>query len=405
MQVICALDIGTSKTRAVIAYNEDGLPKIKAILNYDSSGLRRGSIVDLSLVTKYLRKIFEDIKQIERKALKNIYVNIGTVESSTQVSTAATGISSQEGEISYQDVEKVKRASENINFGPNRRKIHTVIQEFIVDGVSGIIDEPVGFSGTRLEVKSLIVEGFAPYIKNVEKAVSLAGGKVLGMVFNPINSSRSIVSKIQKELGVVVIDLGFNTTGLAIYGDNKLLNVKIFPIGSANITSDIALGLKIPYDIAEKIKIEYGCALSKGINSRENIDLSILTGEEKKIISKKFLSEIIEARLSEIFELINKEIKQCGKIELAGGALFVGGGAKLKGLTEFAKNELKLSSQLGVPLFEEFKFDNEYENIISDPEYANVLGIMLLGSYYEKWHPKEKSFFDKIKNIFNSFEP
>jgi cell division protein FtsA len=405
MEVICALDIGTSKIRSIVAYNEDGIPKIKAILNFASSGLKRGSIVDLSLATKSLYKIFEDVRQIERKALKNIYVNIGTVESSTHVSTAPTGISSRDGEISYQDIEKVKRESENINLGQNRRKIHTVYQEFIVDGVSGIIDEPIGFSGTRLEVKSLIVEGFAPYIKNVEKAVSLSGGKVLGMVFNPISSSRAVVSKIQKELGVVVVDLGFNTTGVAVYADGKLLNVKIFPVGSANITSDIALGLKIPYDLAEKIKIDYGCAFSKGISSRENIDLSNLTGEEKNLVSKKFLSEIIEARLSEIFELINKEIKQCGKIELAGGVLFVGGGSKLKGLTEFARNELKLSSQLGVPLFDEFKFENEYENIISDPEYTNVLGIMLLGAHYENWHPKNKSFFDKIKNIFSSFEP
>ena len=404
MQVICALDIGTSKIRAIIAYNEDGLPKIKAVLNYNSSGLRKGSIVDLSLTARSLRKIFEDIRQIERKALKNIYVNIGTVESSTQVSVAGIGISSRYGEISYQDIEKVKSLSENINFGPSRRRIHTVIQEFIIDGVSGITEEPIGFSGTRLEIKSLIVEGFAPYIKNVEKTIYLANGKFLGMVFNPISSARAVVSKIQKELGVIVIDLGYNTTGLAIYADNKLLNVKIFPVGSANITSDIALGLKVPYDIAEKIKIEYGCALSKGINFKENIDLSILTGE-KKIVSRKFLNEIIEARLSEIFELINKEIKQYGKIELTGGAIFVGGGAKLKGLTEFAKNELKFPSQLGVPLFEEFKFDNEYENIISDPEYANVLGIMLLGAYYENWHHKNKSFFDKIKNIFSFFEP
>jgi len=409
MEVICAVDLGTSKIRAILAYNEDGIPKIKGVFNSASSGLRKGSIIDLSASTKALRNVLDEIRQLDRKALKNIYINIGTPETNTHFSGAGIPISSQENEISYQDVEKVKKLSEAISLGSNRTIIHNIPQEYIIDGVSNI-EDPIGLSGTRLEVKSLIIESFSPYIKNIEKTVFLSGGKFRGMIFNPISSSRVVLSKIQKELGVILIDLGFQTTSFAVYEENKLLSAKILPLGSSNITADIAAGLKIPYEIAEELKVKEGCAWPKKINARESIDLKnfILNGNngEKVVVSKRFLSEIIEARLCEIFELINKELKSLSKnLKLAGGVTIVGGGAKLKGLTELAKNELKLSSQIGLPLLNEFKFDIENPEILNDPEYANVLGLVLWGSFYERWRPKSKSFLDKVKNFFKIFEP
>ncbi|MGB9737414.1 MAG: hypothetical protein ACPL7F_03645, partial [Chloroflexus sp.] len=150
-------------------------------------------------------------------------------------------------------------------------------------------------------------------------------------------------------------------------------------------------------------------ALAKEVSSKEKIDLSNFSKEEKNIIPKKFLAEIIEARLDEIFELINKEIKMCGKnLELSSGAVFVGGGSKMRGLTNLAKEKLKLSCQIGTPLSEEFVFDENNEdakNILNDPEYINVLGLVLWGSFYEKWLPSEKSITQKIKKMFSYFNP
>jgi cell division protein FtsA len=408
MKFICALDIGTSKIRAVLVKNENGLPQIFGIFNENVSGLRHGAITDLEEVNKSLLKIFNEIKKIEKRTLKNIYVNIGTTESGVQISTAATGIASGEGEISEEEIEKVKKLAETINLGSNRTIIHNIPQEFIIDGVGGISD-PLGLSGNRLEIKSLIINVFSPHLKNLTKVISLCGGRTKGIIFNPISSARSSLSKNQKELGVILIDFGAGTTSLAVYLENKLLHTKILPIGSAHITSDIAVGLKIPYEVAEKIKIEQGVAFSKEVGSREAIDLSLFLGGGKNIISKKFLAEIIEARLDEIFELINKELKACGKnIELSSGVVLVGGGAKMKGLTNLAKNSLKLSVQIGSSISEDFIFDEnnqEFKHILDDPEYANVLGLVLWAAFYEKWSPHDKSLIDKVKKIFNYFNP
>ncbi|MCS6789030.1 MAG: cell division protein FtsA [Patescibacteria group bacterium] len=403
MKLICALDIGTSKIRAVVAENENGLPKIIGLSTTDVFGMRHGAIVDLNEVNKSIFKVLSDVKNINKKALDCIYFNIGTPEVKTQVSTAATGISTGEGEISYEEIEKVKKLAENLNFGPNRKLVNSIVQEFIVDGVGGITD-PIGLVGNRLEVKSLVISVFSQHLNNINKAISLFGGKASGPIFNPISSANSVLSKIQKELGVILIDIGAGTMSFAIYLENKLIHTKIFPIGSANITSDIAVGLKIPYEIAEKIKLEQGAAFPKEVGSRETINLGEFLGGGKNIVSKKFVSEIIEARLDEMFELINKEIKSCGKIELSAGAVLVGGGAKMAGLTNLAKDRLKLAVQIGLPLNDKIIFSDENQNILNDPEYANVLGLILCGAINEGWSD-ENSLMDKIRKVFNALKP
>lgn len=405
MDLICGLDIGTSKIRTVLALNQNGLAKIIGTFSENISGMRHGAIVDLNEVNKFLSQILLNVKKINKKSLKNIYVNIGTPEIKTEVSVAAIGVSSGDSEISYEEVEKVKKLAEKINLGPNRKFVNSIVQEFIVDGVGGI-ENPIGLFGNRLEVKSLVVSVFSQHMNNLVKAISLSGGRVRGIVFNPISSAHSVLSKIQKELGVVLIDIGAGTTSLAIYLENKLIHAKIFPIGSANITSDIAIGLKIPYDVAEKIKINQGAAFTKQVRSKEIVDLSQFLGGEKNSISKKFLTEIIEARLDEIFELINQEIKSCGKnIELSGGAVLVGGGSKMHGLTDLAKDRFKLPIQIGLPINENLLINEEYKDILNDPEYANVLGLILCGMKNEGWENNGESFFEKIKKMFNYFKP
>lgn len=403
MQSVCCLDIGTFKTRSVLAVNDGGIPKIIKLFEEKTSGLRRGTIVDLTEAHKNIVKILNEVKKIDKKAVNNIYVNVGTTEARIHRSMGATGISSADSEISLSDIEKVKKMSEAINLGPNRVIIHNIFQEFIIDGVGGIYD-PLGFSGSRLEVRSLIIEGFSPYIQNIKKIISLAGGKYKGMIFNPISSSRSVLSKTQKELGVVLIDLGAGTTSLAVYYENKLIHIANLPIGSLNITSDIAIGLKIPYEIAEKIKIKEGVAMPKLVGVKENINLGDYGLEDKSIISRRFLAEIIEARILEILELINKELKLIDKnIELGSGAVLVGGGSKIKGLVDLVKNELKLSAQIGIPLEENIIYGEGIS--LADPEYANVLGLVLWAEEIGGWQLKAGSWEEKLIKFLRSFKP
>jgi cell division protein FtsA len=407
MKSICGLDIGTFNTRAVIASNEDGKIKIKGFLKEPSLGLRKGAIFDVGACSKVLSKIFVEAKKIDAQSISNIYVNVGTTESKMHLSCASTFIAAEDGEISKEDVDKVLNlAKTSLNLGKNRKIFEPILTEYIVDDVKGVLD-PIGINGSKLEACYLIVDAFEPHIKNIIQAINLAKGKMRGFIFNPTSSSSAILSKIQKELGVILIDIGFGTTSVAIYEENKLIYAKIFPFGSANISSDIAIGLKIPYELAEEIKIRYGCALSKSISSKEYIEPEELNQKTKERISKKFLSEIIEARLSEIFEVINKELKSLNKnLELAGGAVICGGGAKINGLVDFARKELKLPVQIGLPLSQEFVWESdEFSIYFNDPENANVLGLVLSAKEHEGWGPKPKSIFQKIKDIFNYFAP
>ncbi len=406
MKSICGLDIGTSKIRAVIAENSNGKPKIKSFLKENSTGLRRGTIVDLSETSKSLTKVLSEAKKIDASAISNIYVNIGTVETRTRQTVSSINISGEDNEITKEDVDRIFVLAKNsVSLEKNRTIIHSILIDYIIDGVNGILD-PIGITGNKLEASYLIIDAFEPYIKNITKSVGLARGRVSGLIFNPISSARSILSKIQKELGVVLVDLGFNTTSIAVYEEGKLIHTKIFPIGSANISSDIAIGLKIPYELAEEIKIKKGYAFSKDIGAKEYVEADEFENKFKNKISKKFLAEIIEARLSEIFGLINKEIKlQDENIELAGGAVICGGRAKMPGLVDLAKDELKIPVQIGVPLVEDFELDNDDNEYFNDPENANVLGLVLLAKEYEKWEEKKKSSFKKIGNFFGYFKP
>jgi cell division protein FtsA len=407
MKSICALDIGTFNTRAIIASNEDGNIKIKAFFKEPSLGLRKGIIYNVAETSKVLSKIFSEAKKIDYQSISNIYVNVGTIESRMHLSHGSTFISREDGEINSEDLNKVLNlAITSLNLEKNRQILHTIPKDFGVDDVFGIL-EPLGINGSKLDGYYLIIDVFEPHLKNIYKAINLAKGKVKGPIFNPISSSYAILSNIQKELGAILIDIGFSTTSVAIYEEDKLIYAKILPFGSSNISSDIAIGLKIPYELAEEIKIKYGCAISKSISSKDYIGPEELDNKINNKISKKFLSEIIEARLSEMFEFINNEIKSLDKnLELSGGAIICGGGAKIKGIDDFARKELKLPIQIGLPLSEDFILDNEeFYNYFNDPENANVLGLALFAKKHEGWSKSPKSFLDKIKIFLSYFKP
>jgi cell division protein FtsA len=188
------------------------------------------------------------------------------------------------------------------------------------------------------------------------------------------------LNRSQKDLGVALIDIGAGTTGLAVYEEQKLLHTAILPVGSLNITNDIALGLKIPVSEAESVKLSFGYALSREIPAKETVEVNISHGK-KVAVSRRFLSEIVEVRLAEIFELVNEELKRIQRLgQLPGGAVLVGGGARLPGIVELAKRELKLPAQIGLVSPELFETDDaETAARIEDPDYAVALGLTLFG--------------------------
>jgi len=403
---VTGLDIGTSSIKVAVAENAGGRPVLRAIFKEPSAGLRKSAIVDLADASPAVARALSEVKKVAKGALKSIYVNIGTPQVKVQPSRGIVAVSRADSEIYQDDIDRVIKASQAVNIAPNRMIVHNITREYIVDGVGDIID-PLGLSGNRLEVASLIVDAFTPHVKSIMRVVELGGGRIAGLLFDPLVASRAALSRSQKDLGVALVDIGAGTTSMTVYEENKLVDVSVFPVGAGNITNDLAVGLRIPVEAAESLKVHYGYAVAHDINAKENVDLKKYITDGRGAISRRFIAEIVESRLAEIFEFVNNELRLAGKVgQLPGGVILVGGGAKLPGLTELAKQELKLFSQIGLASLEEWgegtaKFTETFE----DPEYVNVLGLVLSGTDQEAWRSAKSSSPWNLKNLFRYFAP
>lgn len=402
---ITGLDVGTSAIKAVVAESKGAKPVLRAVFKEPSAGLRRGAIVDLAEASQSVNKVISEIKKISKAAAKNIYLNIGTPQVKAQPSRGIVAVSRADAEIYQDDIDRAIKASEAVNLAPNRTVIHNVTREFIVDGVADITD-PLGLSGNRLEVQSLIIDAFSPHVKSLIRTVELSGGEIGGLVFGPLVASRSALSKSQKNLGAVLIDMGFGTTGMSVYDENKLVGVAKFPLGAGNISNDIAVGLKISVDAAENLKLHYGCALASEVGHKESIDVKKFSSGAKGMVSRRFVAGIIEARLAEIFEFINNELKLLdGRGRLPGGVVLVGGGAKMPGLTELVKQELKLSCQIGMALADEWEGESHnFGEFLEDPEFVTASGLVLWGIDNEGWQKRRFSGLT-FRNAVQYFMP
>lgn len=399
---IVGLDIGTATVKAVVAEDQHGHPVIRAVFERPSSGVKKGVIVDLAEATSAVNKILTDVSEVSNAALKTVYVSVGTWQIKSQVSRGIIAVSRADSEIYEYDIERARKASEAISLPMNRMIVHNIPREYIVDGV-GDIQDPLGLSGNRLELNALVVDAFAPHVKSIIRVVELAGGKVAGLVLSPMADSRATLTRPQKDLGTVVIDLGAGTTGVSIYEENKLVNIAVFPVGAGHVTNDIALRLKIPVAAAERLKIEAGYALAGEVNAREAIELSKYAAEMRSVVSRRLVAETIEARLAEIFGLVYDELKLAGKNgQLPGGAILVGGGAKLPGITDLARQELKLSAQIGLALGEEWPESHDAE-AFEDPGLVTALGLVLEGVTKEGWQRDAGHNF--FKNPLRYFWP
>ncbi|MEK7574106.1 MAG: cell division protein FtsA [Patescibacteria group bacterium] len=379
--IITGLDIGSSSIKAVVAeIKNNGRLLILAAFKQPSAGFRKGSLVDFEEATVSLRNIISDLKSVAPKSVKNVYVNVNGTNIKSCLSKGIAGVARADSEIRRDDVEKVIQSSRAVNLSSNYAVLHNITREFFVDGIGGIQD-PLGMTGTRLEVNSLVIGAFSPIVNDLTKCLERNGIAISGLIFGPLAASASVLSKQQKELGVLMVDIGAGISGLTIYEENKILKTLNLPAGAGNITNDIAIGLRISIGAAEKVKLTYGFAFAKETSRREVFNLQEVDSSTKGEISKRFLSEIIEARLAEIFEIVNNEIKSLDhKIDLPAGVVITGGGAKLPGIVDLAKQELRLPVQIGVPELANFDVkDSAFHDLVSDPEFATAVGLAIYG--------------------------
>lgn len=396
---ITGLDIGTSSIKTLTVKREPKEEGLGLVLKTSeiSAGVRKGTVVNAEKVSSICKDIFSKTSEDLGQDINSIYINLSGSHLFSTPSRGLVSVSRADQKISEEDIQRVLQAARTINLSSNKEIFEVFAKEYIIDGVKGI-KEPLGLQGVRLEVEVLALGGFSPYLQNVKQAVLNSELEILDMIPSPIAAARAVLTEKQKELGVALLDIGAGITSLAVFEEGSLIHLAILPMGSANITNDIAIGLKTDIDIAERVKIEYGSCFLKGRDIKRKINI----GEDDPLIfSQKFLVKIISDRISEIFEQVNEELKNISKEKLLpAGIVLTGGGAKMHKIVELAKNKIHLPVRLGKP--------EGVLGINGDLTMATACGLVLMGADLEgiKGGPDVlEKVISKIKRIFKNFIP
>ncbi|MFH1667933.1 MAG: cell division protein FtsA [Candidatus Komeilibacteria bacterium] len=375
--LITGLDIGSTAIRVVVGQKSRGEEKLKIIgaIEVPAQGISKGVVTNVEDAVSSISSALEKVERMIGQPIEHAWVGISGSHIIDQESKGVVAVSKADGEIREEDVERVIEAAKAVATPPNYEILHVIPKSFIVDSQTGIKD-PIGMSGIRLEVETQIVQGLTSQIKNITKCIYRTGIDIDDLVLSILATSESVLTTRQKELGVVVVNLGGATASMAVFEENDVLHTAVLPVGSEYVTNDVALGLKISIDTAEKIKIREGGCLPSSLKKNDIVKYSGLGAPEDGEFSKKEVAEIIEARMEEILENVDKELKKIGKSGmLPAGVVLTGGGAKLNGVIDVAKNTLRLPASLGYP-------QELISNIgkVSDLSFTTAIGLVLWGS-------------------------
>lgn len=372
------LDIGSHTIRIALARIErTGAPALVQLLTQPSFGMRRGVVENQTQLAQALSSPMGTVKNISRSALKHITLGVAPPDLKVQHSRGVVAVSRADDEIQADDMARAIASAKAITLPANRMILDSMIKEFVVDGISGIAD-PIGMIGKRLEVNLMLIDAFTPSLKSLQRAVETLGGSADMLIVSPLAAAHSVLTQDQKEHGVLLVDIGLSKTSIVIFEEGRLAHVAVIPVGSGAITNDLAIGLRIPIDVAETIKLSYGSALAKEVSSRDAVEMNKIDPRVKGTVTRKFIAEIIEDRLAEIFELVNNEVKRVGKLsQIPAGIVLTGGGAKMPAITELARQELKLSAQVGIPSLAGLTSQNTDLTLAAeDPACATVMGLL-----------------------------
>ena len=379
-RVVASLDIGSSKIRTVVGTleEESPMPNVIGVGLAPSTGLRKGAVIDVEETINSVSASLEDAERMAGEPINRVFLGIGGNHIESMNSKGVIAVAQAEDEISEDDVDRVLEAAQAVTIPSNRRILRIIPKTFTVDEQKGI-KYPVGMTGIRLEVEAHIITGLVPTIKNIEKCVLQAGVDINDIIPNNLAAAEAVLSKRQKELGVVVIDIGCGGTPLSVFEDGTVLHTASIPVGGENVTNDIAIGLRTSIDTAEKIKIEYGSCIPDEVGERETIDLSLMSKIDTHTVSKKQMCQIIEARYQEIFMLVKDELAKIHRDGmLPAGVILTGAATKIAGVTDLARETLNLPVQIGFPK----NYDGVVDKI-DDPSYATAIGLLIWGSKFD----------------------
>ncbi len=352
-EMITGLDIGSTAIRVAVGqltYEADGRASLQIVgaAEVPSYGIQKGVVVSIEEAISSVSHALEKIERLVGVPIENTWVGITGTDIISENSRGVISVAKADGEISPEDVERAIEAARTIAVPLNYDMLHVMPRSYTVDGQHGIKD-PVGMTGLRLEVDTQIIHGISSHLKNVSKSVYRTGIDIDDIVLSALATADAVVTSRQKEIGVGVVNIGGSTSSLVVYESGDVIHTAVLPIGSEHITNDLAIGLRTSIDVAEKIKIEHGYCVSSHIPKREKVDLSPFGSEE--VVTRNYISQIVEARATEILEKINDELIKIGKSGLLpAGIVFTGGGAKIGGLIDLSKDVLKLPASIGYPI-------------------------------------------------------
>lgn len=371
-RTIVGIDVGTTKVCTLVGeVDEEGALHIVGVGVVPSKGLRKGMVVNVSETTEAIAASVEKAERVSGYEIGRAHVGVAGAHISSFNSRGVVAVSRGHS-ITQDDVDRVLDAALAIAIPHNREVIHVIPRGYTVDGQDGV-REPLGMHGFRLEVEAHIITGAATSIYNLVKCINQVGIEIDELVLAPLASGEAVLTDNEREMGVVLTDIGGGTTDMAIFIEGSIWHTVVLPIGGNHLTNDVAVGLRAPFGTAEEIKEKYGYARSEGVAADETIDVAVFGWDSWQAISRRFLSEIIEARATEIFSIILQEVKRSGYDGLLpAGVVLCGGTAQLAGIRELGREILQLPARIGAPRDLQGLVD-----VLSSPAYATSVGLLL----------------------------
>lgn len=408
--IITGLDIGSQAIRVVMGQRlGEGRLKIIGVAETPATGISRGSINSIEDAVSCIAEALEKCEKMTATRVDKIVVGISGTHIKTVNSRGVVAVAKANEQVEDSDIERALEVAESTTIMPNYEVLHVLPISYNLDNQKNI-KEPQGMTGVRLEVETQVVMAMSAQVKNLTKCIYRTGVDIDYIVFSILATAEAVLTNKQKELGVAVVNLGSATTSLAVFEEGNILHTAVLPVGAGHVTNDLAIGLKTSVTTAEAVKIDHAQAISDGISKRDEVDLHKYSEEEKKgtYVYRKDIATIAEARVTEIFEMVNDELKKIDRAgKLPAGIILTGGGAKMPLIIDLAKGIFDLPVFLGLPVDHEFPIDK-----LNDPEYTTALGLVIWAdrnidgaAHYLPGGDVFKNLAGKTKNIFKSIWP
>jgi cell division protein FtsA len=392
--IVVGLDIGTSKVCAMVGEMTEHGVEIIGIGSSASQGLRKGVVINIEATVTSVRKAVEEAALMAGCEIHTVFTSISGGHIKAFNSHGIVAVKNKE--VAQRDLERVIDAAKAVAIPMDRDVLHVLPQDYIIDDQDGI-KEPLGMSGVRLEAKVHIVTGAVTSVQNIVKCCNRTGLNVAEIVLAPLAAAEAVLGEEERELGVVLVDMGGGTTDLAIYHDGTVKHTAVISIGGNHVTNDIAAGLRTPFNDAERIKQRFGYAKATMVTANERVEVPSVAGKGAGTVSRQILCAIIEPRLDEIFELIQREIGKSGyEGSLASGVVITGGSMLLPGAVEMAERSFGMPVRLGVPAHVGGIVD-----VIDSPAYATAVGLVLHGMRRQErnvYRPRDDKILSKVKH-------